>query len=176
MDTPRTQFDVRYGGKAYTLSIRTADDGYVTGWEYAAAQTAVLPFLTKAYVVGDQLFSDEQRLNQLMVLITEEGAAGGWRRTDGSGVPFTPLPWRSWAEIPLGVLREVVESFFLSFASKTRRLNPSESFIGVPMSRCTQYVCELLTAGSSPSWPAAPASEMPSELRGDTPGSAPSAG
>ncbi len=146
------EYRVRYKGQEYILSLRTCDDGYVSGYERSAVELIVTPFLMGAFRLSNEFYADESRVNRLLNLILTEGSEGGWLKGD----KFIPLPWRSWCELDETFIRECSKDFFYSFTAKTQRLNASLNTMGVDLIQALKGVSDLMMwSGSTMSRPRA---------------------
>jgi len=115
MESPRSPYPVKYAGKSFTVSLRTAPDGYAPGWVVAGVRT-----MAKGFAVAGDILNDEMAANQFFRLVTVEGSAG---QVEIDGKP-APLPFASWLDLDIEVLEEIAADFF-RFASE--RMNCSKN-------------------------------------------------
>lgn len=148
MVTEKKTYWAQFNGQRYPLHLRMSDDGFIPAYEVAAAQSLLVPFITKRLTLPDEFWTDQIYMSRVMNLICEEGTMGGWMKANGE---LDPLPWRTWFELDFELLQEMVRDFFSRLRGKIERLNPSLSFMTVNLWPAFISASNLLKIESSDS-------------------------
>lgn len=117
MPAPDT-WTVRHGGAEYTLRLRLADDGYVTGYQRAAVAQIIGDYRDR-YGRPVDMFSDPARADRFYRLAC--------RIPECNGAPVDEVPWETWLELDADVLAQIADRFFLSLLPRLERSNASAS-------------------------------------------------
>jgi hypothetical protein len=138
----RDTWTIRYGGAEYTLRLRLADDGYVTGYQRAAV-AQIIGEHTDRYGRPVSIFADPARADRFFTLAC--------RIPEHRGAPVEAVPWETWLELDADVLGQIVDRFFLSLLPRLERSNASEADTALATALRAAYPLTMQTPSTSTS-------------------------